>query len=351
MWQSSKRTTGGQRLKSKVPEPLNIKKFHGLPHRLTSSGRLWLMRITVVFLFSTGCSDDGAYRLVDFSERLPTESSHAQEADAIRLRVAVAAMVSPKETLSYYQALIDYLGEKLGREVQLIQRKTYGEVDALFLKGQIDLGFICSGPYASGKDRYGFEALVTPVIRGKPFYQSYLIVNRDASFKDLEALRGHRFAFSDPESNSGALVPQYWLARMKERPETFFKSITYTYSHDNSIMGVARSLFDGAAVDGHKWEYYSVKESPYISKTRVIRKSDPIGSPPLVASKFMSRQSKDAIREIFSSMHMDPEGKKILKGLLIDRFVATDESWYDPVRMMTGVVRGPEQAAHVSKES
>ena len=44
------------------------------------------------------------------------------------------------------------------------------------------------------------------------------------------------------------MVPKYWLALIGERPETYFKSTNYTYSHDNSIIAVARSLVDGAAV-------------------------------------------------------------------------------------------------------
>ena len=49
---------------------------------------------------------------------------------------AVAAMISPKETFGYYRQLLDYIGEKLGRDVQFIQRKTYGEI--------IDISYNCS---------------------------------------------------------------------------------------------------------------------------------------------------------------------------------------------------------------
>ena len=38
-----------------------------------------------------------------------------------------------------------------------MQRKTYGEIDELLGRGEIDLAFICSGPYVAGKERFGFE--------------------------------------------------------------------------------------------------------------------------------------------------------------------------------------------------
>ena len=77
--------------------------------------------------------------------------------------------------------------------VQLIQRKTYDEINELFPKGQIDLAFICTGPYAAWKNRYGFEALATPQVRGQPFYQSYLIVPKESSYQRLEDLKGRVF--------------------------------------------------------------------------------------------------------------------------------------------------------------
>jgi ABC-type phosphate/phosphonate transport system substrate-binding protein len=52
------------------------------------------------------------------------------------------------------------MGEKMGMDVDLVQRKTYGETSELVGNGGIDLAFICSGPYATGKGKYGFELLV-----------------------------------------------------------------------------------------------------------------------------------------------------------------------------------------------
>jgi len=84
------------------------------------------------------------------------------------------------------------------------------------------------------------------------------------------------FAFTDPDSNTGRLVPTFWLSQIGERPESFFSKTIYTYSHDNSILAVNRALVDGAAVDGLIWEYYHRKNPVFTSKTRVIRKSEPL---------------------------------------------------------------------------
>ena len=99
-------------------------------------------------------------------------------------------------------------------------------------------------------------------------------------------------------------------------------------------MAVAKGLVDAAAVDGHQWEYFERFSPAHTSKTRVIRKSQPFGSPPLVASARLKGEMRSQIRQLLLSMHADPEGKRILDKLLIDRFVAPREEWYQSAGAM-----------------
>ena len=295
------------------------------------------IRFLIGFLslfLAASCFSDKEYIPVDFSQTVSVPKPQQKTDSEKQIRVAIAAMISAKETFVYYQDILQYLGRKINFEIQLVQRKTYQEVNELLLNNKIDLAFICSGPYALEKEKYEFDAIVTPIVRGNPFYQSYLIVHKDSQFFELEDLRNHSFAFSDPNSNSGSLVPNYWLHTMKERPESFFRSTNFTYSHDNSILTVAKSLVDGAAVDGHKWEYFQQKDNTYTSQTRIIKKSEKFGSPPLVASKFLSEKLKKSIQTILLSMHEEREGKEILENLLIDRFTKTEPKWYQPIQKM-----------------
>jgi len=285
-------------------------------------------------IFFIGCSSDQEPAFVDFSKKVAVNPSSEETSNGAEIRVAVAAMISAKESVVYYHQLLDFIANQLGLKIQLIQRKTYSEINDLLKNGKIDLAFICSGPYATGRKAYGFEALAVPQVRGKHSYHSYLIVNQDSSFKDLGDLRGKSFAFTDPESNTGKLVPTYWLVQKNERPKEFFDKIIYTHSHDNSIMAVATSLVDGAAVHEQIWEYFNEKNPTFTSSTRIIKKSQPFGNPPVVASKYLSSQLKADIQRLLMTMHMDPEGKKILDELRIDRFLHPDDKWYESIVAM-----------------
>jgi phosphonate transport system substrate-binding protein len=285
-------------------------------------------------MFFLGCSGSGDPQVVDFSDTVQVARPGERSGDDRYLKVAVGAMISPKETSVYYHQILDYISKRLGTDSELIQRKTYGEINELFGKKAIDLAFICSGPYATSKEKYGFELLATPQVQGSHYYHSYLIVSKDSPFRSLENLRGRVFAFTDPESNTGKLVPTYWLAQAGEKPETFFGKSIYTYSHDNSIMAVAKGLVDGAAIDGLIWEYYNYTNPSLTSRTRIIRKSEPYGIPPIVAHRDADPELKDRIRHFLLSMHQDPEGQKILGELMIDRFIEPREEWYETIRNM-----------------
>ncbi len=285
------------------------------------------------------CGPDGEHRAVDFTSRpvsLPVSAKNIPQEG--RLRVAVAAMISPKETLIHYRELLEYLGRESGQTISLLQRRTYGEVNDLFPRGEVDLAFLCSGPYAVARGRIGFLAIAVPVVRGEPFYRAYLIVPRQSPATGIEDLQGKVFAFTDPESNTGHLVPRYWLAARGERPETFFRKTIFTYSHDNSILSVVRGLVDGAAVDGHQWEFFARNRPELTSPGRILLRSEPFGSPPIVVSPALSVALRTRLREILLSMHTDPEGQRILQALGIDRFVAPEESWYEPIRRMYAVL-------------
>jgi phosphonate transport system substrate-binding protein len=292
-----------------------------------------ILIILVIFIAACGNNED-EYKVVDFNKVTLEKKNPEPAIERNTLQVAVGAMISPVETMSSYQALLDYIGRKLNLKVELVQRETYAEINEMITTRQIDIAFICTGPYIIGKDKYGIEGLVSPVVKGEPFYQAYLIVNKNSPYQNLEDLKGHSFAFTDPDSNTGDFVPKYWLFQINETPESFFSKIIFTHSHDNSIMAVAKSMVDGASINSMVWEYFNARDPIYTSQTKIIKKSEKFGSPPLVASQSLSQELKSKIIKALCEMNENPEGRKILDALMIDSFRPTDDTWYETVRQM-----------------
>lgn len=290
--------------------------------------------VFVLFVITSGCLSNEATK-VNLSIRSNDVSDNS---DSESLRIAVSAIISPEETMIYYQDMFDYLSLKMGIPVKLVQRKTYQEVNDLVRKNSVDAAFVCSLAYIEGKDQFGMELLAVPIVRGEPYYYSYIIVPEDSSINSLKELKGKTFAYTDPLSNSGKLSPEYMIAQMGENPETFFRLTFFTYSHDKSIQAVAEKMVDGAAVDSLVWDFKNATDPRFTSRTKIISKSPPYGIPPVVVSKDIDPALKEKLRKILLKMHEDEKGKEILNRIMVDRFSEANDSLYNSVREMKTVV-------------
>ena len=263
------------------------------------------------------------------SPTIPTGAGSAKV-----LEVAIAAMISPDQARRHYGDLIRLVGQHLGRPVDIVQKKTYAQVNDLLERRALDFALVCSGPYTEGNRKFGMEILVVPVAHGKKVYYSYIIARAGGDVAAFEDLRGKRFAFNDPNSNTGCLVPRYMLGVRGETPESFFKSTSYTYSHNNSVRAIAEGMADGAAVDSLIWEYLNATDPTHTSQTRIVEKSPPYGIPPVVVHPALDPRLKSALRGVFLEIHKDPLGAALLGKMGIDRFAEGDDSMYDSIRAM-----------------
>ena len=251
------------------------------------------------------------------------------------VRLAIAGVISPDKTFKYYEEFIDYFSKQINYPVRLVQRENYREINDLMKLGKVDIAFVCSGAYVDGASEGGMELLVAPEVLGKSVYHSYIIVAVPADAKVLQDLKGKSFAFTDPLSNSGYISPSYILkTQLGETPETFFKEIKFTYSHDISIKAVAQGKVYGAAVDSLVYDYFKRAEPELTAKTKVISISPPYGIPPVVVYPGLQPELKKKMQETFLNMHRDINGKLILDKLMIDKFVVVNDSLYDSIRQM-----------------
>lgn len=251
------------------------------------------------------------------------------------LKIGLAAMISPKETISYYGQMLRWVGRRIGIPIEIILEENYDLMDAKLEHGEVGIAFICSGPYVKDHAKFGAELLVAPQSHGQPFYHSYIIVPKDSPAKSFGDLKGKKFAFTDPKSNTGKLVPTYMVAKeFNKTTEQFFGETIYSKSHDKSIEAVAKKVVDGAAVDSLIYDYAAKKNTLYTSETKILVKSPPYGIPPVVALKDFDPKLKEELRRAFLSMHEDPEGQAILGGIMVDKFIVPKDSDYDLVREM-----------------
>ncbi len=291
---------------------------------------VWLALLLPALLTGCATAQANAVPHIDLSQResLPV----AAPAKVAPLRLAVAAIISPEGTVENYSSLAAYLEEKLGRPVELVQRRTYAEANKLIEQGQVDLAFVCTSAYVAGHNDFGMELLAAPEVNGEQVYYSALIVPADSPAQSMADLRGKIFAFTDPMSHTGRVYPTYLLQQLGATPENFFHRTFFTYSHDKAIKAVAKGVADGAAVDSLVLEYAFERYPELKQRLKIIHKSPPFGIPPVVVPPDLSPRLKVELRHLLLEMPNDPDGRRALTELGFDRFVLLDDSAYNTAR-------------------
>lgn len=288
-----------------------------------------------------GACDEAPYR----TARIETRGTEARAAPPAAsqgepvLRVSVAAIESPRDTYASYTHLFDRVGQLLQRRVEFEQRRTYREVNDLLISGELDAALLCTGGYLDLQKRAprSVEVVAVPVVGGAESYASVIIVAAGSDLRDIAALRGRRFAFTDELSFSGRRYPM-WL--MRERgldPDHFFGSVIYTGSHDRSVEAVANGLADGAAVHGGVLADLEARDPALRRRVRVIHSSPPLGGMPVVVSTRLPAATRARLREVLLGLDRDPASAATLRRLRFDRFAEPSPGLYAAAaRMLNG---------------
>lgn len=261
-------------------------------------------------------------------------AAHAQ-GDGFKFGLTPVFLSNDLELLA---ALRAYLTEAIGEPVELVSRRTYQEITALLVSGQLHGAWICGYPYV--QFRAELDLVATPSWHGRPLYQSYLIAAADREAAGWEALKGDIHAFSDPDSNSGFLVTRALLAENGLKPETFFARHFYTYGHRNVIRAVASGLAQSGSVDGYVWDVMREIEPQLVARTRIVRRSEWLGFPPVASPKALAGDPRIArLKTALTTMDGHEQGRKVLALLRLDGFVATQPELFDTIAAKVDMVR------------
>ncbi len=226
-----------------------------------------------------------------------------------------------------------YLESRLKRPVEFIQRDRYRETMDLLQQQRVEFAWLCDYPYVMLKSEV--RLLAVALNEGQPTYRSYLIVPaRDTRTTSVGDLKGGIFAYADPYSNTGYLVPRFEIKRSGANPATFFSRTFFTWSHRKAIDAVAAGLAQGAAVDSYVWDVLNKVRPDITAKTRIAWRSQDYGFPPLVAHNKVSEPDFIHMQKVLMGMKDDAQGRALLTRLKLDGFIVGSPKLYDSVSEM-----------------
>lgn len=213
-----------------------------------------------------------------------------------------------------WDPFVDAMEAELGRPINAFYATDYAAVIEAMGAGKIQLAWYGGKSYIEAAERSNAEAFARVINEdGTKGYYAYLITNKDnpiLSKIDVNQGNGDRyviqnaadltFAFNDPESTSGFLVPSYYVfARNGVNPNEAFKQLTFAGSHEATAQAVANNQVDVATNNSEILTVIEQSSPETRDKIQVIWTSPEIPSDPLAYRKDLPDCLKEQVRNFF----------------------------------------------------
>ena len=230
---------------------------------------------------------------------------------------------------------VEYLSKTLGIKVNTSIGADYAAVILAMGSKKVDIGYFGPASYVQAAEQAGAEAFAKEdAIESGTGYNSILIVKTGGPIKKLEDAKGQDFAFVDPNSTSGYLVPMtHFLKDLNLKPDQYFKRVIFGGTHEANILSVANGKVPIAATNNLDLEKTIIKGEIKRSDVTILWTSPTIPGAPLAYRKDLPTSLKEAIRNAVLSFK-DPEG---LKALGLKSYVAASDKEYDVIRQLNEV--------------
>jgi phosphonate transport system substrate-binding protein len=266
-----------------------------------------------------------------------TASAPAQDASWPKeVTFALLSTENAAEITRRWSPILAQLEKDLGVKVKTVSATDYrGTIEALKFR-KAELGHL--GPKSYVEASTNNYANVEPIAQlqlanGSLGYRSCLIVHADSDIFSPEDLASKTFAFNDPNSTSGYLVPSaFFMMELGVDPKKHFSRVTFSGSHEASILAVAARKVDVASTNLPDLQQLTRENKVPRGALRVVWVSRLIPNDPIVVRKDLPASFKSAVQESLTTMRArKPEAFKEI-GAWVGNFVTADDAKYQVIR-------------------
>ena len=252
------------------------------------------------------------------------------------LTFALLSTESAPEVTRRWGPVLAQLEKDLGIKVKHVMASDYrGTIEALKFK-KAEIGHLDPKAYVEAtNDNY---ANVEPVVQvrlanGSLGYRSCLIVHADSDIFSPEDIGGKTFAFNDPNSTSGYLVPMtMFLNEMGINPKAYFSKLTFSGSHEASILAVTNKKVEVASTNLPDVQQLTREGKVPRGALRIIWVSELIPNDPIVVRKDLPESLRQAIQASLASMKEQHPEAFAEGGAFIGGFQKVDDAKYQVIR-------------------
>lgn len=232
-----------------------------------------------------------------------------------------------------FKPLFEQLEATLGIKVEGFSASDYAGIITAMAHKHIDFAYFGPKSYIEAADKANAQALLLERDKdGKDGYTGIIIVRADSGITSMDQAKGKVFAFTDPNSTSGFLVPNVLFARdLKVKPENYFKEVKFSGSHGASILAVKNKGIDVAATNNIDLDRMIEKGQVEKGDFRILWTSELIPGAPMAARADLPESLKAAFAGALLKLNAN---RTVLDKLQNGGYSPADDKTYDIIRYL-----------------
>lgn len=251
---------------------------------------------------------------------LLSTSAYAQ--DTIReFRIGVLGGENAQDRMTSNECVRAYVQDLLGVETKIFTPADYDGVIQGLLGGTIDMAWLGASAYAKTylTDPEAVDVVLTKTnLDGSVGYHSIGFARKDKGITSLEDMKGKVFAFGDPNSTSGYLIPSIEIPQAigaTMESGDYFSEVKFVGGHEQTIVAVNNGEVDAGVTwaDGQgNWEdgYNSgalrkAVDSGIVDMNDLVQiwKSKEIPEGPIVLRRALPADVKQKVTTFLAELH------------------------------------------------
>lgn len=244
----------------------------------------------------------------------------AQAQEITQFNIGILGGENAQDRLASTECLRVKTEELLGVPVKLFTPADYDGVIQGLLGGTLDYAWLGASAYAKVfvTNPDVVDVLLTKQnLDGTTGYYSIGFARTDAGITSMDDAKGKVFAFADPNSTSGYLVPAAELTEKYGTLENYFSEVKMSGGHEQTIVGVANGDFAAGVswADGlGNWEdgftsgaFRKAADAGLVdmSTMQEIWRSKMIPEGPMVVRRELPQDVKDKLYAMLDTMWAD----------------------------------------------
>jgi phosphonate transport system substrate-binding protein len=231
----------------------------------------------------------------------------------------------------------EFLEKKTNLHFDIKVPTSYIAVVEAFGSKKADVAIMNTFGYILAHEKYGVEAKLMGIHFGQKYYQGQ-IITRKGHLKSLEDINGKKFAYVDPASTSGFLMPTDLMRKKNIKPKEF----VFAGKHDTVIAMLYQKQVDAGATfytpskngvpqDARKLVLTQFPD--VFEKIEILKLTDPIPNDPIVFRSELDQEIKEKIKHALIEYLKTDDGKDTFMKLYnMNGVISVDDTHYDQIR-------------------